>query len=97
MSLNIRQNDFLDSLRKKCSDLSKVVHEVTRLSEMFGDEFAAGKSNEISTEDLLAYGITQYKLTMFSNAITQLNNYWNGSAVTAQDNKKYIQNCMNGL
>jgi len=99
MALNVRKEDFLRNVREICSALSRDVHLIQRLAEMHADEFSSGKSNEITLEDINQsnFGITPAKLAKLTDVSAQLQNWWNNVAVTAQDNKKFVQNLMNGL
>ena len=99
MALNIRKEDFLQNVRQLCSSISRDVHTLQRLAEMYQDEFMAGKPNEITTEELNLnnFGITPAKLSKLVDVSNQLLNWWNNLPTTAQDNKKFVQNLMNGL
>lgn len=97
MALNMRQRDFMEEVRNNCTEFSRVVHNIQRLAEKYQDEFVAGQANAIVAADITDYGVTPAKLARLVEVSAQLQNFWNGLSVTAQDNKKFVQNLMDGL
>ena len=91
MAMNIRKQNYLSQVQSVAGAFVQLQKSIDVLGQLMFEEFGAGRDNEITDADLVAFGLTQYKLALIKIVADQLNNFWNGQEVTAQANGQFVR------
>lgn len=88
MAFNTRQQYFINDLKALTRKLQEASVTAPELKQRFDEEFATTQDNALDTmtTELAEIGLTYTAIqTAINQAITQLDNFWTGSAVATRE------------
>ena len=93
MAFNMRQLKYVNAVQSACANFLAAAAELQALAQEYSEAFGAtGNLNLLQDADLEAVGLTGYNLGCITSLSTQLENFLNNQAVTAQANGTFLRN-----
>lgn len=93
--MNSKQTNFLAGIQNHAYYSSVLYSRAFTFREQFQEDFIAGKTNDISIEDLSQYGFTYTNVLSYVNQnLLQYQNFWTNKSVGTAEYGKFARAVM---